>query len=140
MVEQLPHCDLLRLILLTERFVLSARQVFPQSQKDFFLFLYFPMAMLSFSEKRVSEKLPQQLLASACTPIFFLLSCFSMAMLSWGGRFQSSKQTGVRKVTTSELQMYFLSSRFSLAMLSFQVIFRLKQRWCQKSYLPFSYA
>lgn len=37
MVEQLPHCDLLRLILLTERFVLSARQVFPCSQKDFLL-------------------------------------------------------------------------------------------------------
>ena len=29
MVEQLPHCDLLKLILLTERFVLSARQVLP---------------------------------------------------------------------------------------------------------------
>lgn len=27
-VEQLPHCDLLRLILSTERFVLSARQLF----------------------------------------------------------------------------------------------------------------
>ena len=27
LVEQLPHCDLLKLILLTERFVLSARQV-----------------------------------------------------------------------------------------------------------------
>ena len=30
LVEQLPHCDLLKLILLTERFVLSARQVFGQ--------------------------------------------------------------------------------------------------------------
>jgi len=30
LVEQLPHCDLLKLILLTERFVLSARQVLGQ--------------------------------------------------------------------------------------------------------------
>jgi hypothetical protein len=42
LVEQLPHCDLLRLILLTERFVLSARQVFPYSRKDVFAFKHAP--------------------------------------------------------------------------------------------------
>ena len=36
MVEQLPHCDLLRLSLSTGRFVLSARQVF--CQRLFFFF------------------------------------------------------------------------------------------------------
>ena len=38
LVEQLPHCDLLKLILLTERFVLSARQVF--GQLGFFLCVF----------------------------------------------------------------------------------------------------
>ncbi len=87
MVEQLPHCDLLRLILLTERFVLSARQVFPYSQKDVFAFmhagchcsvsvplggifqLHFSVvahvSLLSFnnpaSKKEVVEKLPQSI-------------------------------------------------------------------------------
>ena len=37
LVEQLPHCDLLRLSLSTGRFVLSARQVF--CQRLFFFFL-----------------------------------------------------------------------------------------------------
>jgi len=36
LVEQLPHCDLLRLILLTERFVLSVRQVFASVKRIFF--------------------------------------------------------------------------------------------------------
>lgn len=41
LVEQLPHCDLLKLILLTERFVLSARQVFPKRDGLGCVFFYF---------------------------------------------------------------------------------------------------
>ena len=64
MVEQLPHCDLLRLILLTERFVLSARQVFPYSQKDVFAFMHYGChcsvsALPWHAHRKVSEKLPQ---------------------------------------------------------------------------------
>ena len=41
MVEQLPHCDLLRLSLSTGRFVLSARQVFlGRLRMAFFKLLY----------------------------------------------------------------------------------------------------
>ncbi len=68
MVEQLPHCDLLRLILLTERFVLSARRVFHGSKGIGFFFLLF---------------LSPQWHCSVSRPLPFFPTSQSMSLLSF---------------------------------------------------------
>ena len=113
MVEQLPHCDLLRLILLTERFVLSARQVFRDSQKDFFCFCPQLMALLSFT-------------ARASFLGYFLHS-------SPDGIAQFYKTYGVRKRCQKSYHHSFCSPQSSSDGIAQLLAYGVRKR-CQKSY------